>query len=133
LGTPGALRLPARTRLLVVAQSAIDESLADLRAVAPDGVDVVLSSDAWRDYAVPGSPHVVYVDGGSGQIRGEGTGQSLHQVAQLLARSTGDAGLLTGGPSPKPARDRQQEAEVDRELLAAGILPGDPRLYGDDS
>ena len=130
LATPGAIRLPSGTRLLVVPQSAADESPDDLAALAPDGVDVVLSSDAWRDYEVPGSPHVVFVDGRSGRIRGEGTGQSLQQVAELLARATGDAGFLTGGSAPKSGRDRQQEMSVDRELLAAGILPGDPRLYG---
>jgi hypothetical protein len=129
LGHPGSFHLPARTRLIVVPQSAADESPAELAALAPGGVDVVLSSDAWRDYAVPGSPHVVYVDGASGRIRGEGTGQSLRQVAELLAQSTGDAGFVTGGTSPKSARDRSQEAAVDRELLAAGILPGDPQLY----
>jgi hypothetical protein len=132
LGTAGGIHLPSATRLLVVPQSATDESPADLAALAPDGVDVVLSSDAWRDYEVPGSPHVVFVDGPTGRIRGEGTGQSLHQVAELLARSTGDAGFLTGDSAPKSGRDRQQEMSVDRELLAAGILPGDPRLYGGD-
>ena len=131
LASPGAIRLPGATRLLVVAQSPTEESPRDLAELAPDGVDVVLSSDAWRDYEVPGSPHVVYVDGRSGRVRGEGTGQSLQQVTELLARSTGDAGFVTGEPLPKSARDRQQESVVDRELLAAGILPGDARLYGE--
>jgi hypothetical protein len=130
LGTPGAVYLPSGTRLLVVTQSAADESPADLAALAPDGVDVVLSSQAWRDYEVPGSPHAVYVAGPTGRIRGEGTGQSLRQVADLLARATGDAGFVTGAAAPKSARDRAQEASVDRELLAAGILPGDRQLYG---
>ena len=124
--------LPAHTRLLVVPQSAADENVPALRSVAPPGVDVILSSGAWRDYQVPGSPHVVYVDGRTGRIRGEGTGQSLQQVAELLARATGDVGFLTGAPVAKSARDRQQELGVDRGLLAAGILPGDPRLYGRD-
>lgn len=132
LGTPGAVQLPSGTRLLVVPQSAADESPDDLAAVVPDGLDVVLSSAAWRDYEVPGSPHVVFVHGPSGRIRGEGTGQSLHQVAELLARATGDASFLTGSPTAKSARDQRQELNVDRELLAAGILPGDPRLYGSD-
>jgi len=130
LGRPGAIHLPPATRLLVVPQSPTDEDVPMLRELAPAGVDVILSSAAWREYEVPGSPHVVYVDGPSGRVRGEGTGQSLRQVAELLARSTGDAGFLTGGASRKPARDREQEAAVDRELLANGILPGDPRLYG---
>ena len=133
LGRPGAIHLPLGTRLLVVPQSPSDENAELLQAMAPAGLDVILSSEAWREYEVPGSPHVVYVDGASGRIRGEGTGQSLQQVAELLARSTGDAGFVTGGASRKPARDREQEAAVDRELLANGILPGDPRLYGGEA
>jgi hypothetical protein len=132
LGNPDTLRLPGRTRLLVVAQSAADESPTDLAAVAPADADLILSSAAWRDYEVPGSPHVVYVDGAGGQIRGEGTGQSLQQVAELLAKATGDVGFLTGESAAKSPRDRAQEISVDRELLAAGVLPGDPRLYGDE-
>jgi hypothetical protein len=132
LNRPGSIALPSNTRLLVIAQSAEDESPADLAALAPPGVDVVLSSAAWRDYEVPGSPHVVFVSGASGRIRGEGTGQSLGQVAELLARSTGDVRFLTGESADKSPRDRAQEVSVDRELLAAGILPGDPRLYGGD-
>jgi hypothetical protein len=130
LGRPGAIHLPPRTRLLVVTQSPTEEEPDLLRRLAPAGLDVIMSSEAWRDFEVPGSPHVVYVDGASGRIRGEGTGQSLRQVAELLARSTGDVGFLTGEGARKPDRDREQEAAVDRELLANGILPGDPRLYG---
>lgn len=126
----GPVRLPPHTRLLVVPQSAADERLRELAALAPDDVDVVLSSDAWRDYEVPGSPHAVYVDGRAGRIRGEGTGQSLLQVTELLAQATGEPGFVTGTAAPKSARDERQEADVDRALLAAGILPGDPRLYG---
>jgi hypothetical protein len=133
LGTPGAFHLPAATRLLVVAQSAPEESPAELANLAPAGVDVVLSSAAWRDYEVPGSPHVVFVEGETGRVRGEGTGQSMRQVTELLARSTGDAGFVTGAAVPKSPRDREQESLVDRDLLAAGILPGDPRLYGEDA
>jgi hypothetical protein len=124
--------LPPRTRLLVVAQDAPADDPAELAELAAPGVDVLLSSDAWRDYEVPGSPHVVFVDGASGEVRGEGTGQSLRQVAQLLAQATGDPAFLTGTRAAKPSRDAAQEAAVDRELLAAGIVPGDPRLYGED-
>lgn len=122
--------LPARTRLLVVVQDPDEESPAALAELAPAGVDVLQSSQAWRDYEVPGSPHAVLVDGASGRVRGEGTGQSLGQVAALLARATGDASYLAGPAAPKSPRDVRDEAEVDRALLAAGIVPGDPRLYG---
>jgi hypothetical protein len=131
LASPDALHLPNGTRVLVVPQRAADESPTELASLAPDGVDVILSSDAWRDYEVPGSPHVVYVEGSTGRVRGEGTGQSLRQVGELLARSTGDPGFVRGAVPPKSGRDLRQEAVIDRELLAAGIVPGDPRLYGE--
>jgi len=128
----GPVPLPRGTRMLVVAQSPDTESPAELARLAAPGVDVVLSSDAWRDYEVPGSPHAVFVEGRTGRVRGEGTGQSLQQVARLLAQSTGDASFVATPSPTKPARDAEQEAAVDRALLAAGILPGDPRLYGEE-
>ena len=122
--------LPGNARLVVVAQGEEVESPAGLAALAAPHLDVLMSTQAWRDYEVPGSPHVVYVEGRTGRVRGEGTGQSWTQVAQMLARASGDVTVLDGRPrAPKPDRDAEVEAEVDRELLAAGILPGDPRLY----
>ena len=131
-GRPGQVQLPTRTRLIVVTQGPEADSRSALRDLAPPGLDVVVSSIAWSDYEVPGSPYVVLVDGQTGRIRGEGTGQSWRQVRELLAQSSGDAAFLTGGPSPtKPKPDIEREADADRELLAAGILPGDARLYAD--
>ncbi len=127
-------RLPASTRLVIVAQDDDVESRSALAELAAPHLDVVMSTAAWRDYDVPGSPHVVYADGRTGRVRGEGTGQSWRQVAQLLAQASGDASFLDGRPrAGKPSRDAEVEAEVDRELMAAGILPGDPRLYGEQS
>jgi hypothetical protein len=126
--------LPARTRLVVVTQGEELESRAALAELAAPDLDVLMSTAAWREYEVPGSPHVVFVEGRTGRVRGEGTGQSWTQVATMLARATGDTSLAGGHPrTPKPNRDAEVEAEVDRELMAAGILPGDPRLYGDDA
>lgn len=125
-------RLPAGTRLVVITQGDDAESRDAVATLAPAGLDVIMSTPAWQDYEVPGSPHVLLVEGRTGRIRGEGTGQSWRQVAQLLAQATGDTTFLDGARHPrKPARDAEVEAEVDRELMAAGILPGDPRLYGD--
>jgi hypothetical protein len=131
LADPRAIRLPARTRLLVVAQDADADSRSALAALAPPGLDVIMSSAAWAAYDVPGSPYVVLVDGRTGRVRGEGTGQSWRQISELLAQASGDAAYLTGGPAPgKPRSDADRELAADRELLAAGLLPGDPRLYG---
>lgn len=133
LRRPFDLRLPPGTRLIVVTRGTEHESPAEIAELAPPGIDVVLSTEAWSEYEVPGSPYVVFVSGQTGRIQGEGTGQSWGQVAELLARSSGDATYVTGGPATiKPSGDAMREADVDRELLAAGILPGDSRLYGVD-
>jgi hypothetical protein len=100
--------MPARTRLLVVTQGPESESIVSLRKLSSAHVDVVLSSLAWEEYGVPGSPYVVAVNGTTGRVRGEGPGQSW----------------------AKPASDAERESDVDRELIEAGLLPGDPRLYG---
>lgn len=122
--------LPRNTRLIVVVQGDEAESRTALTGLAAAHLDVLMSTDAWRDYQVPGSPHVVFVEGRTGRVRGEGTGQSWAQVAQMLARASGDLAMLDGRQrAAKPQRDAEVEAQVDRELMAAGILPGDPRLY----
>jgi len=130
--SPDGVLLPARTRLVVVTKDLAEESPAVLAELAPPGIDVVLSSQAWADYDVPGSPYVVAVDGATGRVQGEGTGMSWEQVAGLLAQATGDRAYLvadTSGRPVKPESDVEREARVDRELLAAGVLPGDPSLY----
>jgi hypothetical protein len=122
--------LPPAARLVVVTRGPEHEDPMEVAALAPPGVDVVMSTQAWSDYGVPGSPYVALVAGNAGKVRGEGTGQSWQQVAALLIRAD------TGGPAAgdagatKPRADRDRESDVDRELLAAGILPGDPSLYG---
>jgi hypothetical protein len=120
----GAAVVPDGTRLLVVTKSATDESPAALAALCPPGVDLVMSSQAWSDYAVPGSPYVVVADGTTGRVKGEGSGTSFSQIGGLIAQASADRNRLV-----KPAADRERESDVDRALLAAGIAPGDPSLY----
>jgi hypothetical protein len=112
------LGLPSDIRLVAVTKDAAEESLSTLRGLAPADVPVVMSSDAWRDYDVPGSPYFVLVD--DGRVRGEGTGVRWEQVLGLLRQATGDAALEL---------DETNEARIDRELIAHGIRPGDPSLY----
>ena len=120
----GTASVPDDTRLLVVTKSVTDESPAALAALCPPGVDLVMSSQAWSDYAVPGSPYVVVADGRTGRIKGEGSGTSFSQIGGLIAQASADRDRLV-----KPAADRERESDVDRALLAAGIAPGDPSLY----
>ncbi len=129
---PDQLLLPESTRLVVVTKDATEESPSAIARLAPPGLPLVMSSAAWADYEVPGSPYFVFVDGPTGRVRGEGTGATWKQVANLLAQATGDL-TFTAGPSaarlPKPKSDAEREREIDQQLLAAGILPGDPSLY----
>jgi hypothetical protein len=104
-------------RLVIVTKDGADESISTLRRLAPRGVPVVLSSAAWADYNVPGSPYFVLVDGQQGRVRGEGTGSTWEQVQNLFRQAADDAD------------DASREARIDRELRAHGIEPGDPSLY----
>lgn len=125
----GSVDLPERTRLVVVTAGPEHESPAAVAAVAAPHLTVVMSDDAQRDYAIPGTPYVVLVDGRTGGIVGEGTGQSWEQVARSMAEATGDTAYLGAPAGPKAPRDRDRERDTDRELLEAGFVPGDPRLY----
>lgn len=130
---PASLILPDATRLVVVTKDAAEESPTRLNELAAPGLDVILSSEAWADYRVPGSPYVIYVEGVTGRIRGQGTGMSWEQVAKLLEQATGDSAFTTASKRTprrrKPASDAEREDVIDRQLLAAGIRPGDPSLY----
>jgi hypothetical protein len=132
----GAAGLPTGTRLVIVTRGDDVESPVAVADVAPPDVAVVMSSAAWTDYEVPGSPYVVHVDGVSGRVRGEGTGPDWDQVKRMLLQGAGDldarrAALVGAGGTggTKAAADARREEEIDRMLLAAGIEPGDPSLY----
>lgn len=131
---PRKLGLPAHTRLVVVTKGPEAESPSTVGRLAPPGIPTVMSSDAFAAYDVPGSPYFVHVHGPSGRVLGEGTGPDWDQVSSLLSQASGDAGLqdsLRGSAVAKPSADADREARIDRELHAAGVLPGDPSLYPD--
>jgi hypothetical protein len=121
----GALALPG-ARAVIVTKDESEESGSKIRDLAPRGVPVVMSSQAWADYGVPGAPYFVYVDGASGQVTGEGTASGWDQLASLL-RQAADDGVL--GTNRAARTDAEREARADRELLAAGYQPGDARLH----
>ena len=118
------------TRLVVLTKDAADESMTALAPLIGD-LDVVLSTKAWVDYEVPGTPFFIFVDGRDGVVRGEGTALGWDEVRNLVALGRGDASIVTGvsTASMKPASDAERESIVDRVLMDAGIFPGDPSLY----
>lgn len=132
LGRPGdELGLPPHTRVVAVTKGPGEESESALREVVPRQLTVVMSTQAWLDYEVPGSPYFVHVDGARGRVAGEGTAASWDQVASLVARATEDRMVVRTRNGERQAEVRR-EARIDQELLAAGIRPGDPQLYPTD-
>lgn len=129
------LDIPGAARLVLLARDATEESVGQLRELAPDRT-LVLSSAAWAQYGVPASPYFIYLDGPTGRVIGEGTAGSWPQVAALLRQAIGDA--ATARPATRPAaaggaRDPDSGPAIDRELLRAGIGPGHPSLYPTDT
>ncbi len=132
------LRLPGGARLVIVTMGAEAESEAAIAKMAPPDVTVVMSSDGWDDYDVPGSPYFVFVDGESSQLVGQGTAPDWDQVLHLM-NEAGDDGALEAARAASDTRtrraerrkldDRAREARADEMLMAAGIYPGDPSLY----
>ena len=110
--------LPDGGRLLVVTKGPEQESPSRLARLAPDDLQVVMSTAAWADYGVPGAPYFVLVDA-SGEVAGEGSAREWAQVASLLADAVADA---------DPAH-RDRGRRVEEELAAAGLRPGDPSLW----
>lgn len=129
---PGGLGLPSRIRVVAVTKDLNAESPTELAGLVPTrGAQHILSSQAWADYAVPGSPYAVLVGGREHRVIGEGTATSWEQVGNLLAQATGDL-AYAGQDTPrtsKAGRDVTVERDTDAELLAAGIRPGDASLY----
>ena len=128
--------VPGDARLVLVTKGADAESPGSVRKLAPGiTVPVVMSSAAWDDYDVPVAPFFVLVDGPSGTVLGEGAASTWEQVTSMLQQAPEDAGLVdtTGrtaaAPSVKFRSDAVREERADRDLLAAGIRPGDPSLY----
>lgn len=123
--------VPGGAELLVVSGGTDRESETLLRRLAPGDIPVVMSSSAWEDFEVPGSPHFVYVDGRTGRVVGEGAAPTWPQVASLLERAIGDRRPDSGADAQMYADDRDDPRRVDDVLAAAGIGPGHSSLYAD--
>jgi hypothetical protein len=127
--SPAGTGLPDGTRLVVVTKGPDLESETTVRRLAPPSVPLVMSTQAWEDYGVPGSPYFVLVDGPAGRVVGEGSATAWEQVVRLVGEAGSDRALAE---RRRAAGDRgdgpHREARADRELRAAGIEPGHPSL-----
>ena len=109
-----SLDVPGRARVVLVTRGSEAESPSTVRKLAPQSVHTVMSTETWNAYNVPGAPYFVLVDGGRGAVIGEGMATSWERVQELMRQAIADA---------------NERSNVDGELRAAGIEPGDPRLY----
>ena len=111
----------------IVAHDEARESVSRLRELAPAGVELIMSDSAWREYAVPSSPHFVLLDG-AGKIAGRGSAVSWQQLIALVgdARADTEAGLSVRTTGERAAR-------AERALARAGINAGHPSLYPSES
>ncbi len=124
----GSNALPDDPRVVIVTKDPAFESPSKLRALASDAVPVIMSSRAWEDYRIAGSPYFVHV-GPSGEVTGEGTAGSWAQVASLLTDAVEDARAARRGGTGRMS-PAERLARADAELASAGIGPGHPSLYG---
>lgn len=143
LSDPAASGLPAEVRVVAVTKGPEFELSGEVSRLSPPGLLVVMSTEAWGDYEVPGSPFFVLVDGPAGRRLGEGVASRLAQVADLVRRARAEAGGErpphgTGRDGGQNTRGRAlavgldgkaRESQNDRDLAAAGVLPGDRSLY----
>ncbi|MXZ69292.1 MAG: hypothetical protein F4Z17_10065 [Acidimicrobiia bacterium] len=118
------------TRLVIVGQDPPLESQTAFAGLAPPGVKTVLSSAAWQDYDVPGSPFFALVDGTSNWMVGSGTAASWDQMRNMLRTALGDY-LLDVESNNDGTSGRDRERRADQALLAAGIGRDHPSVNPD--
>jgi hypothetical protein len=127
--TLGEGRLPAGVRTVIVTHGPDRERPAKLGSLRPAGIPVVMSSQAWADYEIPGAPYFVMVDH---VIRGEGVATTWRALASLVSdaiEDQRDAGRAGGGAGAVTGERRAER--IDETFAAAGIGPGHPSLYPD--
>ena len=134
LADPPAAGLPGEVRIVAVTKGPEFEISAEVARRAPPGLPVVMSTAAWGDYEVPGSPFFVLVDGPMARRAGEGVANQLSQVAELVRRASTDGeppsrSSTQGQAFAAGLNGKARETQNDAELAASGVLPGDPSLY----
>jgi hypothetical protein len=100
---------------VIVTRGPEREQPVKLRRLAGDRIPVVMSSDAWEEYSVPGSPYFVLVQ--DGQVRGEGVATTWHALSSLV------------GDALREQADAAPDGGIDERLAAAGIGPEHSSLF----
>jgi hypothetical protein len=142
-------RLPAGVETVIVAHGAERERVSRVAALAPAGVPVVMSSQAWLDYEVPGAPYFVLA---ARAILGEGVASTWPALASLVSDAIEEEREANGSPaaqapvaaalgvtrvgaaSSTSTRSRApagatRARRIDDALAAGGIGPDHPSLH----
>ncbi len=120
------LELPGGdTRLVIVGQDPVHDSESAMAELVPAGVKAVLSSAAWEDYDVPGSPYFVLVDGAEGRVVGAGSALRWEQLQNLLQQALADAGLSERVPAERVPAERVPAERVPAERVPAERVPAE--------
>lgn len=124
--------VPGGARLVAVTRGSEAESPGAVAGLA-GATPVVMSTELWEHYDIPYAPYFVYVSGPAGRVVGEGVAAGWEEVKALVANAVADGttspGAARRGLHERSRADQERDDEVDRQLRAAGIEPGDPRLY----
>jgi hypothetical protein len=112
-------------RPVIVTKDASEESTSDLRSLAPRDIPMVLSSDTWDAFRVPGTPYFQLIDTANGAVLGEGSAANWSRLLEMIRRSLGDGDA--GTDLRRSTRERLIDS--DEELRRAGIAPGDETLF----
>ena len=126
LQQPEELELPQGARVVIVTKGPELEITAQVLAMSTGQVPVIMSTEAWHDYQVPGSPFFVLIDGASGRKVGQGVAGQVSQLVELVHRARIDdraSRVESGLDGP------EREAAADQVLRTAGIHPGHASLY----
>lgn len=115
-------------RVLIVTLGESEESPTRAQSMARGSADVVMSSQAWSEFEVPGAPYFVLVEGDTGQVVGEGSATTYQALEEFLRDSTNDR-LWDARSGSSPDSTAEEESRIDADLREAGIRPNDPRLY----
>lgn len=121
LGGEPELPLP-EARTVIVTKGADGESPDKVAALAPTGVDTLMSSDVWDTFRVPLTPYFMLLDADA-RVIGEGSALTWEQLVGLLRQSAADS------PNPAHLGTSERARFTDTRLAESGVEPGDPSLY----
>lgn len=110
-------------RPVIVTKDAVEESPSELSSLAPAGIPLVMSSEVWDAFRVPGTPYFQLIDVSDGSVLGEGSAADWSRLMDMIGRSVGDRAHTLR----RSTRERLRDS--DDELARAGIEPGDESLY----